>query len=108
MYNNPQATYKKKGSPDSEHILGKQLPASTQAERAILGNLLLNDEPITQVLELLVSDDFYVPAHKIIFEAMKLLVHDQQANNILALLENRQQNKQVYFHCLNISVSSFL
>ena len=95
MYNNPQATYKKKGSPDSEHILGKQLPASTQAERAILGNLLLNDEPITQVLELLVSDDFYVPAHKIIFEAMKLLVHDHKRVDIISLQDQLEKMSQL-------------
>lgn len=55
---------------DIEKTIGKRLPSSQEAEKAILGALLLNDEYINQVTELLVSADFYVPAHRILFQTI--------------------------------------
>src|SRR5579863_4392324 len=56
--------------PNVEGILGKTLPAHTDAERAVLGALLLNDEYIGTIAEIIVPDDFYSPAHKIIYQAI--------------------------------------
>src|SRR5260221_2618106 len=53
-----------------EGILGKTLPAHVDAERAVLGALLLNDEYITTISEVIIPDDFYNPAHKIIYQAI--------------------------------------
>ena len=58
--------------PSSEQLLGKTLPANIDAERAVLGALLLNDEWVSQVLEILKADDFYSQAHRIIFEHIVL------------------------------------
>lgn len=51
----------------TEKVLGKSLPYSAQAEKAVLGALLLNDEYMNQVAEILQPTDFYQPAHKIIY-----------------------------------------
>ncbi len=56
--------------PSVESILGKTLPAHGEAERAVLGALLLNDEYISTVTEIIVPDDFYSPAHKMIYQAI--------------------------------------
>jgi len=53
-----------------ETILGKTLPAHVDAERAVLGALLLNDEYITTVSEIIAPDDFYSIAHKYIFQTI--------------------------------------
>jgi len=55
---------------DAEKITGKTLPAHIEAEKAVLGALLLNDENFTHVVELLAPDDFYHPAHKVIYHAI--------------------------------------
>lgn len=55
---------------DIEKVIGKRLPCSQEAERAVLGALLLNDEYINQVSELLISDNFYIPAHRILFQTI--------------------------------------
>jgi replicative DNA helicase len=55
---------------DPERMLGKSLPANIDAERSVLGALLLNDDNMALVAELLVPDDFYSPAHRIIYETM--------------------------------------
>lgn len=60
----------------SEKLLGKTLPAHIDAERAVLGALLLNDAWIAQVSEILHPDDFYSQHHKIIYEHV-LSLHQQ-------------------------------
>lgn len=55
---------------ETERSLGKNLPASLEAERAVLGALLLNDEYIGQIAEFLSADDFYALPHKLIFQAI--------------------------------------
>ncbi len=55
---------------DTEKLLGRTLPAHVDAEKAVLGALLLNDERLPQVSETLKSSDFYLPAHKIIYQTM--------------------------------------
>ena len=53
-----------------ERVLGKKLPCSLEAEKAVLGALLLNDENVAQVVELLQPHDFYVPSHRVIYQAI--------------------------------------
>ena len=55
---------------NTEKILGKSLPSSIDAERSVLGAILLNDESLNQVNELLTAVDFYHPPHKIIYETV--------------------------------------
>ena len=48
----------------------RQFPQSLDAERAILGGLLLDHEQIPSIGEVLVPEDFYTAAHAKIFELM--------------------------------------
>ncbi len=59
-------------SPDPirEQSLERALPHSAEAERAILGGVLLDNALISQAVELLRPEDFYVPSHRRIFNAM--------------------------------------
>ncbi|MFA6066005.1 MAG: replicative DNA helicase [Candidatus Babeliaceae bacterium] len=70
---------------DSEHVLGKNLPFNNDAERAVLGSLLLNDAHIGVVAELLVPHDFYSPAHQYIFEAFIALVRSSKRVDIITV-----------------------
>ncbi len=67
-------------TPDTERMLGKTLPASIEAERSVLGALLLHDENLTKVVEILAPDDFYHTAHKLIYQSMLAL--SQQAKRL--------------------------
>jgi len=53
-----------------EHSLERSLPHSSEAERAILGGVVIDNGLIAQAIELLRPDDFYVPSHRLIFKAM--------------------------------------
>jgi len=48
----------------------RSLPNSSEAERAILGAVLLDNGLISQAIEQLRPEDFYVPSHRRIFLAM--------------------------------------
>src|SRR3990172_10120384 len=79
-YNNAVAK-----KPSVEGILGKTLPAHSDAERAVLGALLLNDEYISTVAEIIVPDDFYSHAHKIIYQAIIDLSQKHKRIDIVTL-----------------------
>jgi replicative DNA helicase len=70
----------------TEHsFLGKNLPANIDAEKAVLGAVLLNDKTFTQALEILRAEDFYHPPHKIIFEVMAHLVNAMKRIDMVTL-----------------------
>jgi len=70
MQNDRQRFPKKERALDAEKVLGKNLPANIEAEKAILGALLLNDDNLSNVVELLSPEDFYHPPHKLIYQAI--------------------------------------
>lgn len=52
---------------------GRVPPQDTDAERSVLGAMLLEEGAVSEVMGLLRPDDFYRPAHARIFEAMGTL-----------------------------------
>jgi replicative DNA helicase len=56
-----------------EQMLERPLPHSADAERAILGSIILDNSLVNQAVELLRPEDFYVRAHQFVFRAMTSL-----------------------------------
>src|ERR1051325_8184582 len=56
-----------------EQLLERPLPHSADAERAILGAIVLDNSHANHAIELLRPDDFYVRAHQFVFRAMTAL-----------------------------------
>ncbi|HSK71781.1 MAG TPA: replicative DNA helicase [Pyrinomonadaceae bacterium] len=56
-----------------EQYLEKPLPSSADSERVILGAILLDNALISQAVEALKVEDFYLPLHRRIFKAMMSL-----------------------------------
>ena len=56
--------------PIRDRSLERALPHSAESERAILGGVLLDNSLISQAIELLRPEDFYVPSHRRIFTSM--------------------------------------
>ncbi len=95
MYNYTRQTLKQ---PSPELLLGKQLPAHIEAEKSVLGAILLNDKMLNKVYELLAPTDFYVPAHAFIYEAILDLAHQAKRIDLLTLqdfLEKKQKLEAV-------------
>ena len=67
--------------------LEKTLPHSAEAERAVLGAVLLDNHVFDQAAELLVSEDFYLESHRRIFDTVVSLAGASRAIDILTLRE---------------------
>src|SRR6187431_3534000 len=71
----------------------RALPNSSEAERAILGAILLDNGLISQAIEQLRPEDFYVPSHRRIFVAMIMLFErGAEINPILIGEELKKEN----------------
>jgi replicative DNA helicase len=53
-----------------DQMLERPLPHSAEAERAILGAVILDNAVVNQAIELLRPEDFYTRAHQFVFRAM--------------------------------------
>src|SRR6266566_8355381 len=79
--------------PIREQSLERSLPNSSESERAILGGVLLDNGLISQAIELLRPEDFYVPSHRRIFNAMiALFERGAEINPILIGEELKKDN----------------
>jgi replicative DNA helicase len=58
------------GDSARDQMLERPLPHSADAERAILGAIILDNALVNQAIELMRADDFYVRAHYHVFRAM--------------------------------------
>lgn len=69
-------------------------PQNLEAEEAVLGSILLEQDSIISVMEFLVPDDFYRVAHQLIFAAMIELNQNSEAIDPITVSEKlRQKNK---------------
>jgi len=74
-----------------DQMLERPLPNSSEAERAILGAILLDNALVNQAIELLKPEDFYVPSHRRIFLTMiALSERGSEINSILISEELRR------------------
>ncbi len=67
--------------------LDRGLPQSIEAERSILGAILLENGLLNQAVELLKPDDFYLAHHRLIFEQMLSLSEKSRPIDFLTLTE---------------------
>ncbi len=67
--------------------LEKTLPHSAEAERAVLGAILLDNDILDQAAEMLKADDFYTEGHRTIFATMLGLSTASKAIDSLTLRE---------------------
>src|SRR5699024_6556673 len=50
--------------------LCREMQQNVDAEQGVLGGMLMNKDAISEVVEVLVMDDFYRPAHQTIFDVI--------------------------------------
>lgn len=81
-----------KRDPASEKVLGKKLPHNIEAEKAVLGALLLNDEHLSKVSEIVQANDFYLPAHIKMFTAITEIANRMERLDIVTL-QNELEKK---------------
>lgn len=62
-------------------------PNSLESEQSVLGGLLLHNEAWEQVADTLTADDFYNTSHRLIFNAIALLLEHDSPADILTVKE---------------------
>ena len=70
-------------------------PQNLEAEEAVLGSILLEQDSIISVMEFLVPDDFYRVAHQLIFAAMIELNKNSEAIDPITVSEKLRQKNQI-------------
>jgi replicative DNA helicase len=65
----------------------RQPPHSREAEESVIGAVLLSEDAVNEVMDRIHPEDFYVPAHQAIFEAMRELFDSNQAIDAVTVSE---------------------
>ena len=63
----------------STQSLERTLPHNIDAEKSVLGAILVNNENYYRVLENLRAEDFYLDAHRVIYRKMMELIERSRA-----------------------------
>jgi len=75
-------------------LLGKLPPQDLDAERSLLGSLMLDKDAITKVADFLVPNDFYKDSHEEIYQAILDLFQKREPVDFLALSTRlKEKNK---------------
>ena len=65
---------------------GRVPPADLEAEKAVLSSVMIDNEAFHVVFDHLKADDFYHPAHQLLFQAMVTLRDSSQPVDLLSLI----------------------
>ena len=79
----------------SDITLERGLPASVDAERSILGAILLENTHYNEAAEKISSEDFALDSHQRIFQRMAELIDSGRAVDIVTLAEELSRRKEV-------------
>lgn len=73
----------------------KVLPHDLDAERSVLGSILIDVDAIVKVADIVAPESFYHPAHQHIFEAMVALYDKRQPIDAVTLTSQLKKMKQL-------------
>ncbi len=75
-----------------EALIKRVMPHSTEAERSVIGSMLLDRDAIMTVAEILNRDDFYNPMYGLLYENITELFNEGKPADILTV-QNRLKEK---------------
>lgn len=80
---------------ESKSLMAKIPPQNIEAEKSVLGSLMLDSKSIDVIIDILRPDDFYQTKHKIIYEAMVDLYQNKEPIDVLSLSSRLKDKKQL-------------
>ena len=80
---------------ESKSLMAKIPPQNIEAEKSVLGSLMLDSKSIDVIVDILRPDDFYQTKHKIIYEAMVDLYQNKEPIDVLSLSSRLKDKKQL-------------
>src|SRR5216110_3340351 len=79
----------------SIQALERTLPHNIDAEKSVLGAILVNNENYYRVLENLKPEDFYLDAHRVIYRRMVDLIEKAKAIDLITIQEELVRASQL-------------
>ena len=77
---------------ETDELLLKQLPHSVEAEQAVLGSMLIDPRCVSEVIDKLRTDDFYIRQNREIYETIYTMFNYSLTIDPVTVLENMKQN----------------
>jgi replicative DNA helicase len=75
--------------------LERTLPHNIDAEKSVLGAILVNNENYYRVLENIKPEDFYLDAHRVIYRKMVDLIENSKAIDLITIQEELVRSSQL-------------
>ena len=79
----------------TRQVLERTLPSNVDAERSLLGSVLVNNENYYRIVESLRPEDFYLDAHRIVFRTMTALMEASRAIDLITLQDELLKNSSL-------------
>ncbi len=79
----------------SRQSLERTLPHNIDAEKSVLGSILVNNENYYRVIETLRAEDFYLNGHRVIFRQMLELMEKSRAIDLITIQEELLRRSQL-------------
>ncbi len=78
-----------------QDVSGRIPPQNLDAEKSVLGAILLDSDAIINVADILSSESFYLPAHQHIYAAMEALYEKRQPIDVVTLTNQIKKMKNL-------------
>jgi replicative DNA helicase len=76
----------------AREILERSLPHNVDAEKSVLGAILVNNENYYTVVEGLRAEDLYLDAHRIIFRKMSEIIDESRAVDLITIQDRLERD----------------
>ena len=73
----------------------KLLPQNIEAERGVLGSIIIDPEAIVQIADFLAADDFYRDAHRTIYETIVQLYEQREAADFITICDELERRNKL-------------
>ena len=68
-----------------EALIKRIMPNSLEAEKSVIGSMIMDNEAIVTVIEMLLQEDFYYNQYGILFQAMTELYNAREPVDVVTL-----------------------
>ncbi|MBQ5484521.1 MAG: hypothetical protein IIT72_03450, partial [Lachnospiraceae bacterium] len=68
-------------------VMARQMPSSLEAEQAVIGSMLLDQDAVNTAAEQLIAEDFYYPAYAVMYTTIVDLYNESRVVDAVAVTE---------------------
>ncbi|MBU1711022.1 MAG: replicative DNA helicase [Proteobacteria bacterium] len=80
---------------DDTKTIHRLPPQNLEAEQCVLGSILLQQGTLARALEIIIADDFYREAHKLVFQSMVALFDKNEPQDLITVTNHLNDAKKL-------------